>query len=194
MADNISRSKLILPALLRFGLGVPMVMLVVFAPAGSWTYWQGWMYLATLFIPMFFGLAYLFKHDPALLERRMRLREKEATQRKVVAFSWLYFVVSFSLPGLDVRFGWSNLPVWVSILANVLVFCGYMVFFWVMRVNSYLSRVVEVDVGQKVISNGPYGLVRHPRLVSAGQLFFASKNWQPNNATGLFFQATKDIP
>jgi len=106
------------------------------------------MYLGTLFIPMFFVLAYFIKNDPALLRRRMRMKEKESAQRKIIALSYSYFLAAFILPGLDVRFGWSNVPALVSILADGLVFSGYMIFIWVMTVNSFLSSTVAVDVDQ----------------------------------------------
>ena len=97
-------------AILRVGLGLPIIALIVILPAGRWDYWQGWMYIATVFIPMLIVFPYLLINDPALLERRMRMREKEAAQRKIIRLSYIYFLVAFILPGLDVRFGWSNVP------------------------------------------------------------------------------------
>ena len=174
MNTNRSSSALIKGIIVRFVLGIPMIALIIILPAGTWGYWQGWMYLGTLFIPMFFVLAYLLKNDPALLERRMRMREKEATQRKIIGLSYIYFLVAFILPGLDVRFGWSQMPPVVSIVANLVMFLGYMVFVWVLTVNSYLSRVVEVDPNQKVISTGPYALVRHPMYSGVSLMYIAS--------------------
>jgi len=159
---------------LRAGLGVPIIALIIVLPAGKWDYWQGWMYLLTLFIPMFFIFSYLLKNDPALLERRMRMREKESAQKKIIAFSYIYFLVAFIMPGLDVRFGWSNVPLLVSIIADVFVFIGYMIFFWVLMTNSFLSRIVEVDANQKVISSGPYVIVRHPMYAGVTIMYIAS--------------------
>lgn len=147
---------------LRATLAVPVMALIIILPAGSWGYWQGWMYILTLIIPMFFMFGYLLKNDPALLERRMRMREKEAVQRKIISLSYLYFLAAFILPGLDVRFGWSNVPPFISIIADAFFFAGYMVFFWVLVTNSFVSRVIEVESNQKVIFTGPYALVRHP--------------------------------
>ena len=165
---------LIKAVILRAGLGLPILALIIILPAGKWDYWQGWMYLFTLYIPMFFIFSYLLKNDPALLERRMRMREKEAAQRKIIALSYLYFLVAFIMPGFDVRFGWSNVPPLVSIIADVFVFAGYMGFFWVLVTNSFLSRVVEVDANQKVISSGPYAVVRHPMYAAVSIMYIAS--------------------
>lgn len=174
MTEQKSKSELIKAAAVRIGLGIPIVALIIILPAGTWAYWQGWMWLATLFIPMFFVIAYFSVKDPELLKRRMRTREKEAAQRKVIGLSYLYFLAAFILPGLDVRFGWSQVPPLVSIIADVFVFAGYMIFVWVMNFNSYLSRVVEVDANQKVVSNGPYAIVRHPMYFGVSILYIAS--------------------
>lgn len=168
------RSNLFWAAILRVGIGMPIIALIIILPAGTWAYWQGWMYMITLFLPMFFVLPYFLLRDPALLERRMRMREKESAQRKIIAFSYLYFLLAFVLPGIDIRFGWSNVPPLVSILADVFVFGGYMIFVWVLTVNSYLSRTVEVDAGQKVVSSGPYGIVRHPMYFGVTIMYLAS--------------------
>lgn len=132
------------------------------------------MYLATLLLPMLGSTVYLFKNDPDLLERRMRMREKEGAQRKIIGVLAIYFLLAFTLPGLDVRFGWSNVPPLVSILADGLVFTGYMITFWVLTVNSFLSRVVEVDVQQTVVTTGPYAIVRHPMYFGVALLYIAS--------------------
>jgi protein-S-isoprenylcysteine O-methyltransferase Ste14 len=174
MNNSLSPASLMKTVALRIGLGIPILALIIILPAGKWAYWQGWMYLFILFIPMFFVFAYLIKNDPALLERRMRMREKESAQRKIIALSYLYFLGAFILPGLDVRFGWSNVPPLVSIIADLIVFVGYMIFVWVLKTNSFLSRVVEVDSNQKVISSGPYALVRHPMYAGVSIMYIAS--------------------
>ena len=166
--------KLLLAVALRIGLGIPFIALIIILPAGTWNYWQGWMYLTTLLLPMLVSTVYLFKNDPALLERRMRMREKESAQQKIIGVLAIYFLLAFTLPGLDVRFGWSNVPPLVSVLADALVFAGYMVTFWVLTVNSFLSRVVEVDTGQKIVTTGPYAIVRHPMYFGVALLYIAS--------------------
>ena len=166
--------KLLLGVALRIGLGIPFIALIIILPAGTWNYWQGWVYLATLVLPMLVATVYLFKNDPALLERRMRMREKESAQQKIIGFLALYFLLAFTLPGFDVRLGWSNVPPLVSILADGLVFVGYMITFWVLTVNSFLSRVVEVAAEQKVVTTGPYAIVRHPMYFGVALLYIAS--------------------
>lgn len=174
MAENKPSQDIKKAAIVRLGLGLPIIALIIILPAGKWDYWQGWLYLLILFIPMFFVLAYLLRNDPALLERRMRTREKETAQRRIIGLFILYFLLAFTLPGFDIRFGWSNMPPWVSLLANGLVLTGYLVFVWVLLTNSYLSRVVEVDAGQKVITTGPYAIVRHPMYAGISLLYIAS--------------------
>jgi protein-S-isoprenylcysteine O-methyltransferase Ste14 len=161
-------------AYLRVGLALPIFAIVIILPAWKWDYWQGWLYLLILYIPMFFVLYYLLKNDPALLQRRMRMREKESVQRRIIVLSLVYFLVAFTIPGLDVRFGWSNVPAWVSLVADTLVLTGYMTFVWVLLTNSYLSRVVEVEAGQKVVTTGPYAIVRHPMYAGISLMYIAT--------------------
>jgi protein-S-isoprenylcysteine O-methyltransferase Ste14 len=111
---------------------------------------------------MIVSFLYLFKHDPALLERRVRTKETRTEQKWIIVLSTFYFLVIFLLPGFDKRYGWSNAPVWLVLLADLGVLAGYGLYIWVLRTNSFASRVIEVEQGQKVISAGPYALVRHP--------------------------------
>lgn len=148
--------------LLRFGLAVPVLMALIFVPAGTLAFWEGWLYLAVLLIPLTFAMVYLLKNDPELLERRMHMREREKTQARIIAASSLYFVMLFVLPGLDHRFGWSHTPAPLVLLGALLVLLGYGIVLLVFRENRYASRVVEVTQGQQVISSGPYAYVRHP--------------------------------
>ena len=157
-----SNSKLIRLVVFRYVLGIVVLGLIFFLSAGTIRYWHAWVFLAILFIPMFFVLLYLVKYDPALLERRMRIKEKEVPQKLVIKLSTIPFLAAFLIPGLDYRFGWSSVPFVVIIAADIVVFCGYIFFFLVLRENSYASRVVEVDKEQKVISTGPYAYTRHP--------------------------------
>jgi len=159
---------------LRFLSGIPALGLFFFLPAGTINYWEAWVYLALLFTPMFFMMRYLVKNDPALLERRMRTKEKDAEQNLIIKISYIYYIVVFLLPGFDKRFGWSDTPLWSIVIAQILVFLGYIMVVWVFRTNSYASRTVEVDEDQKVIDSGPYAIVRHPMYTGVTVLYIMS--------------------
>lgn len=158
----------------RFISGIPVLGLAFFLPAGTLNYWEAWVYLALLFTPMFFVMQYLMKNDPALLERRMRTKEKASEQSLIIKLSYIYFLVIFLLPGFDKRYGWSDTRIWWIIIADVLVLLGYIVVVWVFKENSYASRTVEVDEDQKVIETGPYAIVRHPMYTGVTTLYILS--------------------
>jgi len=170
----MSRSKLLLTVLSRLISGVIMFALMFFLPAGTWNYWQAWMYIGVLIIPMLFVLAYFMKRDPELLERRMKMREERGQQRRIIGISVLFFILGYLLPGFDIRYGWSNMPAWVSIAAAVVMFLSYLFVFRTMQVNSYLSRIIEVAENQKVIDTDVYGVVRHPMYVGMVVLYVVS--------------------
>jgi protein-S-isoprenylcysteine O-methyltransferase Ste14 len=159
---QLSKNDLLRMVILRILLAIPVLLIIFFLPAGTWDYWEAWAYLAILLIPMLFVMLYLLRNAPELLERRMRMREKEAQQKGIVGLSIVYFLLMFLLPGLDHRFGWSHVPTALVIAAQVLVLLGYGIVFLVFRENRYAARVVEVDEQQTVINSGPYALVRHP--------------------------------
>ncbi|CAG0993070.1 protein-S-isoprenylcysteine O-methyltransferase [Methanosarcinales archaeon] len=159
---NTNLSELKNKVYFRFIMAPIFMGLILFLPAGSLKYWQAWIYCAVLFIPMFFVISYFLKKDPKLLERRMRLREKEEKQKIIIKLGFIFFFIGFIIPGLDYRYHWSNVPVLLVIAANAIVFSGYLLFFLVLRENSYASRIIEVEKGQKVITTGPYSIVRHP--------------------------------
>ena len=148
--------------------------LFLFLPAGTWKFWQAWMWLVMMITLMLVTLRYLLKNDPALLERRMRMRERVGAQQKIVGVSLIFLLTSFIVPGLDQRYGWSQMPAWMAILADTIVAIGYLMVLWVFKTNTYTSRIVEVETGQKVISNGPYAIVRHPMYVGAFLVYAAS--------------------
>lgn len=147
---------------LRLIMAPIFIGLMLFLPAGSLDYWQAWVYCSVLFIPMIYLVFYLFKHDPELLERRMRMREKKEKQKTIQIFGGIIFFIGFIMTGFDHRYHWSNVPVFLVILSNAIVFIGYIFTFLVFRENSYASRIIEVEKGQKVITTGPYAIVRHP--------------------------------
>ena len=167
-------SKLIRRVLVRFLTGAVVMGSVFFVSAGTFSYWHAWILIAILFIPMFLVLLYLLKNDPTLLERRMKTKEKERPQKLLVRFSTLATVVAYVIPGLDYRFRWSSVSVTLVIIADIVIFLAYVLFFLVLRENSYAARIVEVEKGQKVISTGPYTFVRHPMYVAVLVLFLFS--------------------
>jgi protein-S-isoprenylcysteine O-methyltransferase Ste14 len=168
------REKLHKKVFLRFGLAFPLLAAIFFLPAGTFNYWQAWIYLAILLVPVCLVLVYFLKKDPELLERRMRMKEKEPEQKTIIKLSYLLFLAAFLLPGFDRRFGWSTVPVWLVLIADMIVLAGYGIFFRVMQENRFLSRVVEVDQKQKLVSSGPYAVVRHPMYAGILPLYLFS--------------------
>jgi protein-S-isoprenylcysteine O-methyltransferase Ste14 len=158
--------------LARLGLAPLFFGLIFFLPAGSLKFWEAWVYMGILLLPMFFTVLYFLRKDPELLERRMRMKEKEKGQNLLVYGANLFFIAGFLLPGFDFRYQWSLIPFYLVLAADVIVLAGYLLFFLVMKENSYLSRTVEVDEGQKLITTGPYAVVRHPMYSSVVLLFF----------------------
>lgn len=167
------RSALAWQALAKGVGGLAVMGLLLFLPAGSWGYWQAWLFLGLLFVPMTCVATWLLVREPELLKKRLGSREQEKEQRHVVALSALMFVAGFLLAGFDQRYGWSEMPVWVVAVAAVLMLCGYGLYAEVMRENAYLSRTVEVQENQKVISTGLYGVVRHPMYAATLVLYLS---------------------
>lgn len=157
---------------------VPAVFLVLglifFIPAGTLDYWEAWVYCTVLFVPFLFVLFYLLRKEPELLVRRIRLNEKESAQRRIIGASGVIFFIGFLIPGLDHRYGWSAIPAGAVLGADVLVILGYALVFLVFKENPFASRVVEVEPDQKVISTGPYALVRHPMYLGTSIMWLAT--------------------
>ncbi|MDL1912251.1 isoprenylcysteine carboxylmethyltransferase family protein [Chloroflexi bacterium CFX6] len=166
MSDRTDRAKSVISAVLRLVIGIPMIGALLFLPAGTFDYWQAWAWLATLFIPMGVSLVYLYKMDPKLLERRTRTNEARPEQRRIIMASVVYLLVIFILPGFDVRYGWSNAPAWLCLVADGVVLGSYILYVLVLRANTYASRVIEVEQEQQVVTGGPYALVRHPMYLA----------------------------
>jgi protein-S-isoprenylcysteine O-methyltransferase Ste14 len=158
----------------RWGAAFLLLGLILFLPAGTIHYWQAWVFMATLALPALLVVIHYMKTDPELIERRMRMREKEREQQLLIKFSYPLFLLAFILPGLDHRFGWSIVPLAVALVADGIIFCGYLLFVLVLKENRYASRVVEVARDQPVISTGPYAVVRHPMYVSVLMIYLAS--------------------
>ena len=162
--DTEQKSSFISLAI-RFILIFPVLGLMFFLPAGTLNYWQAWVYIFIVAVPAFFLGRYLYKHDRALLERRMRMKERLKGQKFIVALSLPLFMAAFIIPGLDFRFGWSEMPLAVIVVSEALMLSGYLLVALVFKVNTYTSRIIEVEKGQKVITTGPYAVVRHPMYV-----------------------------
>lgn len=165
--------KLLVNALVKFVLGIVLVMLLVFIPAGTLSYFNGWLFIGLLFIPMFIFGIYLFFKKPELLRRRLNNKEKEGTQKFVVLISALLFIGGFIVCGLDYRYGFSKLPDYIVIIGSVILLIGYALYIEVMRENEYLLRTIEIEKEQKVVDTGLYGLVRHPMYLSVILLFLS---------------------
>jgi len=148
--------------LIKFTAGIILVGLLVFLPAGTWQYWQGWMFMGILFIPMFCAGLVMMAKNPALLRSRLNAKEKQKDQDLVIKLSGLMFLAGFVVAGLGVRFGWYMIPKSASIVAAAVFLIAYGLYAEVLRENTYLSRTIEVQENQTVVDTGLYGIVRHP--------------------------------
>ncbi len=169
----MKNENLFIQALWKFFLGVILLGVLIFVPAWSLHYWQGWLLMGILFVPMFIaGLIMLWK-NPELLQKRLNAKEQEAEQKTVVKLSGLLFILAFVVAGLNWRFSWCVLPDWAVWVATGLFLASYLLYAEVLRENTYLSRTIEVQENQKVIDTGLYGVVRHPMYMDTTMLFLA---------------------
>lgn len=166
-------AKLFAQAMTKFFFGLLLIGFLLFASAGTFTYWNAWLFVGLLFIPMFIAGIVLMLKNPALLRKRLNAREKESEQKAVLLFSGLMFAFGFALAGLNFRFEWSALPKWVVIAASAVFLIAYALYAEVLRENTYLARTVEVQENQKVIDTGLYGMVRHPMYAVTVLLFLS---------------------
>ena len=165
--------KLFFQAITKFLIGALLVGALIFVPAGTIKFLNGWIFMGVLFVPMFiFGIYLMFK-NPDLLKRRLNAKEKEGEQKTVIALSGLMFMAGFVIAGLNYRFGWVVLPNIVTIIASIVFVISYILYAEVLRENAYLLRTIEVEKGQKVVDTGMYGIVRHP-MYSVTILLFLS--------------------
>ncbi|MBQ8727389.1 MAG: isoprenylcysteine carboxylmethyltransferase family protein [Oscillospiraceae bacterium] len=165
--------KLFFGAVAKFLLGVILVGGLIFLPAGTFAYWNGWLLMGILFIPMFVAGIVMLVKNPDLLKSRLEGKEEQKEQSVVVKLSGLMFLAGFVVAGLGVRFGWYMLPPWAVVVAAVIFCIAYLLYGEVLRENTYLSRTIRVQENQKVIDTGLYGIVRHP-MYSATLLLFLS--------------------
>ena len=166
-------AKLFSQALAKFLFGLIIIGLLLFIPAGTLDYFNGWLFMALLFIPMFIAGIIMFIKSPDLLRKRLNAKEEESEQKIVILVSGIIFLLSFILAGLNFRFGWFHLPQTVIIIASIIFLLSYIMYAEVLRENMYLSRTVEVSENQKVVDSGLYGLVRHPMYTSTIFLFLS---------------------
>lgn len=167
------KNSLWLQALVKFLAGVILVGLLIFLPAGTLAYWNGWLLMGLLFIPMCIAGAVMLVKSPNLLKSRLDGKEKETEQKLVVLVSGAQFLAGFILSGLTFRFGWLPLPTWTIIVASAAFLFGYGLYAEVLRENAYLSRTIGVQEGQKVVSTGLYGVVRHPMYLATIVMFLS---------------------
>ena len=170
--DNMD-AKLFCQAIVKFISGLIMVGVLIFLPAGSFAYWQGWLLMGILFVPMFIAGLVMMKKSPELLRKRLNVKEEEKEQKTVILLSGIMFLAAFIVAGLNFRFGWIVLPDWISYTGVAIFLAAYALYAEVLRENAYLSRTVEVQQNQKVIDTGLYGVVRHPMYMSTLLLFLS---------------------
>lgn len=165
--------KLFFQAITKFLIGALLVGALIFVPAGTIKFLNGWIFMGVLFVPMFiFGIYLMFK-NPDLLKRRLNAKEKEGEQKTVIVLSGLMFMAGFVIAGLNYRFGWVVLPNIVTIIASIVFVISYILYAEVLRENAYLLRTIEVEKGQKVVDTGMYGIVRHPMYIVTILLFLS---------------------
>ena len=162
-------------AIIRFALAAVIIPIILYLLAGTLYYWQGWLYWAVLVLPMLFAVHHFLKHEPELLERRMSYREEEKEQRAIVSIGALVIIAGFVAIAIDLRFnGLDAVPIPWVLIADAVVLLGYLLVLWVFKENSYASRTIQVAEEQKVISTGPYSIVRHPMYLGVLVMYLAT--------------------
>ena len=170
----MEKKRLIRSVLIKVPVGLVAIGATLFVPAGTLNYWNGWLYMILLMIPVTYSFFFFYKRDPQLLEKRLNYKEKFKAQKIYMALSIPAAILIFVIPGLDFRYGWSPVPLPTVILSTAVFLCGYALFIKVLKTNSYASRTIEIQQGQKVISTGPYAIVRHPMYTSALIIYAAT--------------------
>ena len=165
--------KLFFQAIVKFTAGLILVGLLLFLPAGTFAFWQAWLLIGILFVPMLIAGFVMMFRDPKLLRKRLNAKEEQKEQKAVVTLSGIMFLAAFVIAGLNFRFKWLVMPNWTVIIGTVFFLCAYAMYAEVLRENAYLSRTIEVQEDQKVIDTGLYGIVRHP-MYSATLFLFIS--------------------
>ena len=171
--ESYMSKKLFLEAMIKFFLGVVLVGTLIFLPAGSFSYWKGWLFMGVLFLPMFLAGLIMMIKNPELLKRRLKAKEKEMEQEKIIKLSGLMFIAGFVVSGLNQRFSWLIMPNYITVIGTVLFLISYLLYAEILRENTYLSRTIEVTKEQKVVDKGLYGMVRHPMYSTTLVLFLS---------------------
>ena len=166
-------AKLFGQGIRKFVSGIVIIGIILFVPAGSFGFWQGWLLMGILFVPMLVAGLIMMKRSPDLLRKRLNAKEEQPEQKTVLFLSGLMFIAAFVVAGLNFRFGWLTLPNWIPILFAVVFLLAYTLYAEVMRENVYLSRTVEVQENQQVVDTGLYGIVRHPMYMTTLLLFLS---------------------
>ncbi len=169
--DHQFRRSVAMRAAIRFAAGIALLALVVVGPSGTFAYWQGWLFVAVVATCSLTVMIWLALRDPDLLDRRLRMKEKEREQKRLIAPGWVFALAAFAFPAVDHRFGWSSVPPAVAIAADGVVIGAYAIFVAVLRENRWASRVIEVEARQKVVTTGPYAIVRHPMYAAAALIY-----------------------
>lgn len=167
----LKTNSLIMKIIVRFFFFPIIFGLIVLFPAGTFNYWQFYVYIAVIVAPMLLVLLYFYKNDQQFIERRLKVQEKEKQQKIIQIIFSIIFFTGFVISGFDKRFDWSTISVEVVLLANCFIFFGYLIVFFVFRQNRFASRIIEVEKGQEVISTGLYGIVRHPMYIGVLIMF-----------------------
>lgn len=170
----MERAKLRWKAIARFSFGTVAYAAIFFSSAGTFRYWEAWLFMATLFVPMIFSVWYFLKKDPDFLERRLQTREHRPKQKVIQVLGAIVWLPIVLIPGLDHRFGWTTVSGEIVVLADVALLAGYYLTFLSMRENRFASRTIRVEEDQKVITTGPYELVRHPMYLGSGLMLLAA--------------------
>ena len=165
--------KLFFQALFKYILGVAIIGLLIFLPAGTINFINGWIFMGVLFIPMLFAGIIMMIKNPTLLKSRLEAKEKEKSQNIIIKLSGLMFIVGFIIAGLDYRYKWVELPQWITYVSSIVLLLSYLMWAKVLRENTYLSRTIKVTETQKVVDTGLYGIIRHPMYTATIFLFLS---------------------
>jgi protein-S-isoprenylcysteine O-methyltransferase Ste14 len=169
--SKINLGKLSVTVFSRFISAIIILGLIFFLSAGTTEYWEAWVYMSILFVPGFFAALFFLIKDPRLVMLRMKTKEKEEKQKTIMNWFYVFLFITFMIPGFDKRFGWSSVPSWIIIIADIIVLAGYVLFVIVLWENRHASRIIEVEEGQKVVATGPYSKIRHPMYLAISIMY-----------------------